>query len=366
MLFDALWLQQCWNSRQVPPLTAQQWAQLIPILRREQMLARFALRCQLLTSVDVPDYARRHIQNAVRLAEKQQAQVAAEAELLQQLLAELDYCVYLKGAAYSLLASELGQGRLYSDIDILVPASQLTQAEQALCLHGFIPDEIDPYDDRYYRRWSHEIPPLRHANRRTVLDVHHQVIPPISGRAPELALLLSGLRYTTEGYVVLSAEAMFLHSALHLFCNEEIKHGWRDLLDLYLMLEDTSQAPDPKALIVLAESTGFSLELALALGCVAAQTNFPLPLEFTDWLAQQPRRQLLTWCFRQVLQAKMQPSFPRSLATVVLMVRGHWLKMPLVILVQHSLHKIWRSVAVAFIGDAAMKAKSATKSPPKN
>lgn len=362
MQFDANWLQDCWNSRQFPPLTAEQWAWLIPRLRREQMLARLALRCQLLETPDLPDYARRHIQNACRLAHKQQMQVECEAELLQQLLVDLAYCVFLKGAAYSLMSGALGQGRLYSDIDILVPQAQLTATEQALCLHGFIPDDIDPYDDRYYRRWSHEIPPLRHANRGTVLDVHHQIIPPISGRAPDLTRLLQNVRQTEQGFTVLSAEAMFLHSAIHLLCNEEIKHGWRDMLDLCLMFEHPSQAPAPDKLLALATDTGFSLELALALRCVADLTELALPEALNDWLAKQPLRPVLSWCFRQVLQPKLQQRWQVSLASFALTLRGHWLKMPLAILLKHTLYKLWRGAAAALIGDAALKAKKQQQS----
>lgn len=356
MQLDAKWLQTCWNSQQFPVLTPKQWAWLIPRLRKEQMLARLAFRCRLLDTSELPDYARRHLQNACRLALKQQLQVECEAELLQQLLGELDYCVFLKGAAYSLLAGEVGQGRLYSDIDILIPKQQVTAAEQVLCLHGFIPDDIDPYDDRYYRRWSHEIPPLRHASRGTVLDVHHQIIPPISGRAPDLTQLLQGKRLTSQGFQVLAQEAMFLHSAIHLFCNEEIKYGWRDLLDLSLMLEQDTV--DAKRLIELATSTGFASELALALRSLIAQTGQCLSPELHSWLKLQPQQPVVSWCFSQVLQPQLCSSWTRELASKLLTLRGHWMKMPLTILCKHSASKIWRSLARLVVGDAALKPKN--------
>ena len=33
------------------------------------------------------------------------------------------------------------------------------------------------YDQRYYREWMHELPPLLHVRRQTALDVHHAIAP---------------------------------------------------------------------------------------------------------------------------------------------------------------------------------------------
>ena len=35
----------------------------------------------------------------------------------------------------------------------------------------------DPYDDAYYRRWMHELPPLIHRERDRMIDVHHTILP---------------------------------------------------------------------------------------------------------------------------------------------------------------------------------------------
>jgi hypothetical protein len=48
---------------------------------------------------------------------------------------------------------------------LLLPRAQLQEAERALFAEGRVADEgLDPYDDRYYRQWMHEVPPLRHRN----------------------------------------------------------------------------------------------------------------------------------------------------------------------------------------------------------
>ncbi len=42
----------------------------------------------------------------------------------------------------------------------------------------------DPYDDLYYRRWMHELPPLVHSERGQLVDVHHTILPLTAGRSP--------------------------------------------------------------------------------------------------------------------------------------------------------------------------------------
>ena len=51
--------------------------------------------------------------------------------------------------------------------------------------HGWLRMKIDPYDDRYYRVWMHEIPPLRHRERKTEIDLHHTILPRTSRLKPD-------------------------------------------------------------------------------------------------------------------------------------------------------------------------------------
>jgi hypothetical protein len=49
---------------------------------------------------------------------------------------------------------------------------------------------MDPYDERYYREWIHELPPLRFPGRFLELDLHHTILP-LTGRIqPDSAALL--------------------------------------------------------------------------------------------------------------------------------------------------------------------------------
>lgn len=347
-------LQQWWRERQVPDLSLQQWGELIPLLRRQQMLARFALRCNLLAS-PIPEYARRHITNACRLAEKQLGQVHYEAQCLQAISGHRHRIVYLKGAAYSLAGRDAGLGRTYSDIDLLVPAAELNEIEFELLLHGYVGEELDPYDDMYYRRWAHEIPPLKHAERGTVLDVHHQLLPPISGRAPDLMPFWQSIQATAEGYWVLGPAAMYLHSAIHLFCNEEIKHGFRDITDLALLAEEFDSPEFWQELIGLATRSGFASELWLSVDQLRIQGVFELPLVIRQWWLAYPATVSQRYLWRAMYTRVLSPEPCAAGWRFVLALRGHWLKMPLSVLCKHTVAKVRRAVVNAMFGDAWSK-----------
>src|SRR5256885_1116045 len=97
-----------------------------------------------------------------------------------------------------------------------------------------------PRTHLYYRRWMHELPPLRHISRRTWLDVHHAILPITARLKPDSAKLLAASRPVTgePRLRVLEPVDMVLHSAAHLFCNEDVGNSLRDLLDLDSLLRE--------------------------------------------------------------------------------------------------------------------------------
>src|SRR3546814_12679495 len=85
-----------------------------------------------------------------------------------------------------------------------------------------------------YRRGHHQIPPLRHFRRNTVLDVHHTIVP-LTARAPVAAeaLATQSLALDGDGQLRILAPAdLVLHAAVHPFNDGEYDHGLRDLLDI--------------------------------------------------------------------------------------------------------------------------------------
>lgn len=339
-------------------LDEAQWVPVIRILRHQQLLARYAERLRVNQLFEqLPDYAKHHMLNTEVLANKQCHQVLFEADELVRLLAPLNVePVFLKGAAYSLgYRLSVGKGRTYSDIDILVPKEAITAVEQRLSLHGYFSEPMSDYDQRYYRRWTHEIPPVRHHSRGTVLDIHHNLVPPVSGRAPEMHFFDSHLQVSAEGHKMLSLAGLTLHSLIHLLFNEDFKNAFRDLTDLHLLFSQCTEQ-DWQQLVQLAQQTGFEFELFLASRYCETLLHSPIPKSFRQQLDKvrpnKLRMRLLDAMFLRVLCPRhpVIDRWPHKMADWLVWLRGHWLKMPLPILIWHLLAKSSKGLLVALLG----------------
>ena len=328
------------------------------------LLARLAARFRQHGLTDsIPSAARWHFDAAETLAHKQQTAVRWELQQLHAALAHLDApLIVLKGAAYVAADLPAAEGRMFNDIDILVPRELLAEAESSLMLAGWHATGLSAYDKRYYRRWMHEIPPLQHIQRETVIDVHHAILPdtaryhPDSAKLRRRAVAVDGL----PGIHVLAPEDRILHSATHLFHDGELPHGLRDLTDLDLLLRDAAADPDfwPR-LITRAEELQLSRSLFYALRYLQAFLDTPVPESaLTKLNAAAPNRvtlALMDGIFTRVL-APAHPSCADAFtpaARLAAFVRAHWLRMPAYLLIPHLFHKAFIS---PFLDSSAPKA----------
>ena len=339
-------------------ISEQDWVLLIRILRQQQQLARYSYLIRQAEIFDkLPVYVRRHLRNAEIIADKQYRQVAAEADELCRLLASLEIKpVFLKGAAYALQPhNSAGIGRTFSDIDILVPKAGIVAVEKCLSVFGYFPEPLTVYDQNYYRQWTHEIPPLRHHSRGTVLDIHHNLIPPVSGRAPDIRRFWQHVEVTEQGFQILSLPAMTLHSLIHLFFNEDFKKGFRDLTDLHLLFAGFNEQ-DWEQLLRLAEQTGFMFELMLACRYSSDLLATPIPawvmLQTEQYQPSKLRLKLLDFIFLRLLspQHPLLNTYLDQLAALLALIRGHWLKMPPQILLGHLSVKAFCAIRDALFG----------------
>jgi hypothetical protein len=195
----------------------------------------------------VPQQPRKYLEGALRLIDRQHHEVRWEVQCIRQALKDVDTpIVMLKGAAYFVANLPPREGRLFADIDIMVSRDKLDEVEGALFRCGWISEERDAYNQHYYRQWMHEIPPLRHVQRDTVIDVHHTITPPTSRFTVNGKELLQHIQAVDarKDLFVLNPPDMVLHSAVHLFQEGEFGHGLRDLLDLKDLLEHFQQQAD--------------------------------------------------------------------------------------------------------------------------
>jgi hypothetical protein len=162
-----------------------------------------------------------------------------EADRAQVALAPLGIPVVLmKGTAYVAAGLSAGQGRFIGDLDILVPRAALDDVEAALLAAGWEWVKPDPYDDAYYRRWMHELPPLIHRERDRMIDVHHTVLPLTARPKPDAQAMLSNSVQLPGGLRVLSPEDRICHAVAHMFADGDLSGGLRNLWDIHSLLSD--------------------------------------------------------------------------------------------------------------------------------
>ena len=331
-----------------------EWDILVRQARSAGLLARVRHVLDQHNMIDaIPTEARWHFDAATTLANKQQLAVRWEIEKIREALAELAIPVYLlKGSAYVMANLSAAMGRLFNDIDILVPRDQLGPVEAALMLAGWHPTGLSQYDQRYYRRWMHEIPPMQHVVRATVIDVHHAILPdtaryhPDSAKLRSRAVAVDGL----PGVFVLAEEDRILHSATHLFHDGELPHGLRDLTDLDLLLRAAAKDPGfwPR-LLARAGELQLRRPLFYALRYVSHFLDTPVPDSVMAALdAAAPNRvtlALMDRIFTRVLtpdHASCADALTPA-ARLAAFVRAHWLRMPMHLLIPHLLHKAFIS-----------------------
>ena len=189
--------------------------------------------------------------------------------------------ILLKGASYILLDLPPAAGRIFSDIDILVEKNHIAAAEAALMLGGWSTGKLDAYDQRYYRQWSHEIPPMTHLHRGTTIDLHHSLIMPSCRVKVDSAAMISAAAPVSksEFWWRLQNEDILLHAASHLLLNSEFDRGLRDLWDIDVLYRhftsiDTSF---PARLLSRARDVGLESIITQALWLAARIFRTPLP-----------------------------------------------------------------------------------------
>ena len=247
MTHDPLLLQLLQNPDTLDRFNLADWDLLVRQARSAGLLAQLQTLLNNHGLMErVPEQPRKHLAWAHTVAERHTLAVKWEVTLIRKALEQLDVpIILLKGAAYVMAGLPAAQGRIFSDIDILVPKNDLNGVEAALMLHGWATTHHDAYDQHYYRTWMHELPPMQHIRRMALLDVHHAILPETAHLRPDSEKLRSAA-ITLNGYdklLTLAPIDMVLHSATHLFHDGELTHGLRDLLDIDSLLHHFSTTP---------------------------------------------------------------------------------------------------------------------------
>jgi len=311
-------------------LAPPDWTALITAARAESLLGSLAFR---LEHEPLPPKVAAILDDARRDADYARTQALWEAEMARRALAETGApVILLKGTAFAAAGLAAARGRSIGDLDILVPFDRLDEVQRALLSAGWEWVKEDSYDDLYYQRWMHELPPLIHRSRDRMIDVHHTILPPTARPKPDPEALIGASVALESGLRTLSPEDMIVHAAAHLFADGDLAGGLRNLWDIDRLAREFA-ARDERFWPRLAERARLhQLRPAVARALRLARGLYATPVD----PALAGRRRLSDRFFEARLLARNgwgQPT--RRALRFAFYVRSHWMRMPPLMLARH-------------------------------
>lgn len=334
-------------------LNESAWLELVTTARALNLLGLLGERMAV-AQVEVLPRAHRHLEGARQLSARQRLSVGWEVRCLQNALGKLGVPVLLlKGAAYATLGHAVSRGRLFGDIDIMVPRHALPEVESSMRLAGWVTAKSDLYDQRYYREWMHELPPMMSVRRGTILDIHHTILPLTARNSPDPGQIIARAQ-TVPGFGCIAtpcAEDLVVHSIVHLTHEGELHNGLRDLADIDGLISDFAQDEGFwHRLVSVAAGNDLAQPVWLGLMLVREFFDTPVPKAVLDALGgpQDVHRlpRLLSALYLRAIpsHAEQETSVTDAMARAGIYIRAHWLRMPFPLLVQHLSRKAWRSL----------------------
>jgi len=305
------------------------WMGLVSAARAEQLIGSLAFRME---GRKAPPRVAAIFEAARRDAAHARTQALWEAEMCRRALAPLEVPVILmKGTAFHAAGLDASVGRSVGDLDILVPRASLPPVEAALLGAGWERlKEEGGYDDVYYRRWMHELPPLIHKDRDRMIDVHHTILPLTARPTPDAAALIADSVALDNGLRVLAPADMIVHAAAHLFADGDLAGGLRNLWDIDRLLREFDSADFRRTLEERARLHRLAGPVARALRL--SHRLYGTPVENRD----SPSFSLADRLFEARLLARngwgQERRKPLRFAFYL---RGHWLRMPPLMLARH-------------------------------
>lgn len=331
---------------QMRSITLGGWDRTIRLARQARLLGVLAQRLQSQDELlsEVPECVLGHLRSATIYSNHRTHLLRVELSALAEVLpAELPVVV-LKGAAYLLQGLEVARGRLPSDVDLMVARSDIERAEQSLRSAGWEFEEIDAYTERYYRQWSHELPPLRFPGHPLEVDLHH-TITPVTGRLrPDTALLFADLQsLPDERFLVLHPFDQILHAAVHLFQDSDLCGHLRDLVDIDGLLRAHLHSDDDwRALAERAVHHQLDRPLWYALRYCRSWLATAVPDGLPLLAPPQAVVRVFDWMFPRCALPRIPdrpPDISRRIAAHLGFIRYQWLRLPPALLLRQMTHK---------------------------
>ena len=327
------------------------WDSTIRLARQGRVLAALAIRFMEAGDSEalVPDPVLGHFRAARNYAAYRRQLLWMELTAVANALPEDLQLVLIKGAAYIAQDLPMAASRAPNDLDLLVHRDDLDRTEGALTAAGWALQSLTEYDQRYYREWSHELPPMRYPGHPLEVDLHHTIAPVTSRTRADDALLHDGLRPVPGSrYLVLHPQDQVLHAVIQLVQDSELTGELRGLVDVDgLIRVHIRDEEDWNSLIERAARHNASRILWYALHYGRNWLGTPVPDDLP--LAPPPRwaREAMDWVFSRSVLPRIPdrgPSPAQRLADLAAQLRYHLLRMPPKLLARHLLHKSWKAI----------------------
>ena len=321
------------------------------LARRGKLLGRLASTLKERKSFDaLPEVASDQLQSALAMAKARERLALWE---LDRIACAVDggaslRLVTMKGCTYLLLGLPNAGGRIFADVDLMTSEDDLENVEANLNAAGWRSQELNPYDDNYYRRWTHELPPLIHREREVEIDLHHNILPRTARLKPSSARLLERAKpLENSRYSVLANEDIVLHAMVHLLFDSDLADKLRDLLDIKLLLAHfaAEDAGFWQALTDRADELGLTRPCYYSIHFCQRLLDAEIPDEVQEttgrWAPWGPARWLMDRLVPRALYPQL-PDHPSRLTgffRLLLYIRSHWTRMPPWLLVYHLSYK---------------------------
>ncbi|WP_417318976.1 nucleotidyltransferase family protein [Emcibacter sp.] len=257
--------------------------------------------------------------------------------------------VVLKGGAYIARNMQTAKGRISSDVDIMVERSDLDAVEDMLLEAGWVHSIEDDYDQKYYREWAHELPPLYHPDRGMTVDVHHTILPVMGRLTVDAGMLFECTEQLDGNLHSLSPEDMLLHSAVHLFHDGVIAVSLRNLIEEHDMIGEFSKAEGFwDKLLNRADELGLGRPLYYCLRYCSMILGTEVPEHVLKDMQRHAPNGLTLGMMDWTVPLTMKPPTSRmfQVAAKILYIRSHWLRMPTGLLFKHLATKFLRRLPV--------------------
>ena len=256
----------------------------------------------------------------------------------------------MKGCAYLLLDLPNTAGRIFADVDLMTAEDSLDAIEAQLNARGWMTTRLTPYDDNYYRKWTHELPPMIYREREVEVDLHHNILPRTARLKPSAAKLLAHARQLPGSrYGVLANEDMILHAMTHLMFDSDLADKLRDLVDIADLVAIFS-TKDPAfwdGFIERATELNLTRPAFYSLRYASLLLDAEIPVR----VLEATRR----WAPPRIIVVLMDALVPRALfpqhpdrpsgmaefSRFLLYMRSHWIRMPPWLLTYHLAYKFF-------------------------